>query len=82
MYKRQVLGDRDACEASVCEEPVMSDEILSYEDKYLSGGAKGDKTGGSKGMSSLKRRLPAEIPEEKADEIRDLAKEALSLIHI
>lgn len=75
-----VLGDRDACEASVCEEPVMSDEILSYEDKYLSGGAKGDKTGGSKGMSSLKRRLPAEISEEKADEIRDLAKEAFLAI--
>ena len=76
-----VLGDRDGCEASVCEEPVMSDEILSYQDKYLSGGAKGDKTGGgSKGMSSLKRRMPAEISEEKAEEIREYAKEAFMAI--
>lgn len=76
-----VLGDRDSCRASVCEEPVMSDEILSYQDKYMSGG-KGDKAGefGSKGMSSLKRRLPAEIPEEKAAEIQELAKEAFTAI--
>lgn len=77
-----VLGDRDDCKASVCEEPVMSDEILSYQDKYMSGGSKGDKTGGagSKGMSSLKRRLPAEIPEEKAAEIQELAKDAFRAI--
>ena len=29
-----VLGNADECEASVCEEPFMNDEILSYEDKY------------------------------------------------
>lgn len=67
-----VLGDRDECEASVCEEPLMNDEILSYEDKYMSGG-KSSKSGGSKGMTSLQRKLPAELSEEKAAEIRDLA---------
>ncbi|MCI8361450.1 MAG: D-alanine--D-alanine ligase [Clostridiales bacterium] len=75
------LGDRDECQASVCEEPVMSDEILSYQDKYMSGGSKDDKlANGSKGMSSLKRRLPAEIPEEKAAEIQELAKDAFMAI--
>ncbi len=65
-----VVGDSDSCEASVCEEPFMNDEILSYEDKYMGGGKK---SGGSKGMASLSRRIPADISDEKSTEIRDLA---------
>lgn len=65
-----VLGDEDECEASVCEEPFMQDEILSYEDKYLSGG---DKNGASKGMASLGRKIPADLSEEKSNEIKKLA---------
>lgn len=65
-----VLGDADSCEASVCEEPFMNDEILSYEDKYLSGGKS---KGPSKGMASLGRKIPADLEEEKAQEIRELA---------
>ena len=49
----------------------MNDEILSYEDKYL-GGGKG-KTGGSKGMASLSRKVPADLDEKRSDEIRKLA---------
>ncbi len=64
-----VLGDTDSCEASVCEEPFMNDEILSYEDKYTS-----NSKGGSKGMASLQRKIPADISEEKSNEIRELAK--------
>jgi len=68
-----VLGDADECEASVCEEPFMTDEILSYEDKYL-GGSKGSKqSGASKGMASLGRKIPADISKEKSDEIRDIS---------
>ncbi len=65
-----VLGNADDCEASVCEEPFMNDEILSYEDKYMGNAKKG---GGSKGMASLGRKIPADLSEEKSDEIRDLA---------
>lgn len=65
-----VLGDSDECIASVCEEPFMTDEILSYEDKYTSGGKK---TGGSKGMASLSRKVPADLSEERTQEIRELA---------
>lgn len=65
-----VLGDSDECEASVCEEPFMNDEILSYEDKYMGGGKNG---GASKGMASLGRKIPADLPEEKAREIRELS---------
>ena len=70
-----VLGDADENEASVCEEPFMSDEILSYEDKYMSGGK-----GGSKGMASVTRKCPADISEEKATEIRELSKKVFSTL--
>ena len=67
-----VLGDYENAEASECEEPVGSDEILSYEDKYLSSnGSKSE--GGSKGMTSLSRKLPAPLTPEKREEIRTLA---------
>lgn len=64
-----VIGDADSCESSVCEEPFMNDEILSYEDKYMSN----QKGGASKGMASLGRKIPADISEEKATEIKRLA---------
>ncbi len=63
-----VLGDADDCKASVLEEPFMHDEILSYQDKYLSG-----QKGGSKGMASLGRQIPARLAEEKTAEIQDLS---------
>ncbi|MEE1054930.1 MAG: D-alanine--D-alanine ligase family protein [Acutalibacteraceae bacterium] len=65
-----VLGDTDSCTASVCEEPFMNDEILSYEDKYMGNSKNG---GQSKGMASLGRKIPADLSEEKSKEIRDLA---------
>lgn len=70
-----VLGDADENEASVCEEPFMSDEILSYEDKYMS-----NSKGGSKGMASVTRKCPADISNEKAEEIRELSKKVFSAL--
>ena len=64
-----VLGDSSDCRASVCEEPFMNDEILSYEGKYMAN-AKG---GQSKGMASLGRKIPADLSEERSQEIRNLA---------
>ena len=74
-----VLGDYESAEASECEEPINSDEILSFEDKYIGGAkgsAKGAKTGGSKGMASLKRKIPADISDEMRDKIRTMAVDA------
>ncbi len=64
-----VLGDPDGARASACEEPVSCDEILSYRDKYLSGG----KSAKSGGMADLKRRCPADIPEELTAKVQALA---------
>jgi D-alanine-D-alanine ligase len=65
-----VVGDCDSCKASVCEEPIANDDILSYEDKYM-GNSKSK--GGSKGMASLGRKIPADLSDKKATEIRELA---------
>lgn len=67
-----VLGDSDECEPSVCEEPFMTDEILSYEDKYL-GGGKTKQSGPSKGMASLGRKIPADLDEAQSQKIRQLS---------
>ena len=80
-----VLGDYENAEASECEEPINSDEILSFEDKYIGGGFKGGakggaKTGGSKGMASLKRKIPAEITDEQRSEIRRMAVDAFKCL--
>ena len=63
-----VLGDYESAQASECEEPVSSDEILSYEDKYVAGGKSG-----SEGMRTAKRELPANLTPEQREEIRTLA---------
>jgi len=78
-----VVGDTTRADASECEEPFMADEILSYKDKYMSGGvSKGAKggaknPGGSKGgMASLKRKVPADLTPEMRERIRTMAVEA------
>ena len=68
-----VLGDSDSAEASVCEEPFMHDKILSYEDKYMG-------NSGSKGMASLGRQLPANIPDEVSNKIRKLSTDIFKAI--
>lgn len=87
-----VLGDRYDAIASVCEEPVNGDEILSYSDKYVSGGSKdGSKTGGAKsasavgvksssGMANLKRKIPAEISPELEARVREISVSAFKAL--
>lgn len=69
-----VLGDTDEYITSVCEEPIKSGEILSYEDKYL-GGSKG-----AKGMQAAQKRIPADLPKEVSEEIRRLAGETFRVL--
>lgn len=69
-----VVGDSESAEASVCEEPVQAsdEDILSFEQKYVGGG----KSGGSKGMATLKRKIPADITPEQDEFIRKTAVDA------
>lgn len=69
-----VLGDCDEYVTSVCEEPIKSGEILSYEDKYM-GGSKG-----AKGMQASQKRIPAELPDDVTARIRFLAGETFRVL--
>lgn len=62
-----VLGDYATARASLLEEPLGSGEILSYDDKYKGG------TKSAKGMSGASRKIPADLPEDKTEYIRELA---------
>ena len=68
-----VIGDMIDAEASECEEPVSTDEILSYTDKYL-GGSK------TEGMAASDKKLPADISNEIRDKIRKLAIETFKVL--
>lgn len=65
-----VVGDYEFAKASECEEPVKTDEILSYKDKYISGGKK---TGAMKSMNASVLRLPANIDKNVKERIQELA---------
>ncbi len=85
-----VLGDYETAEASECEEPVSSDKILTFAEKYIGDGsakgAKGAKGGvksspsGSKGMATLKRKIPADITDAQRTEIREMAVKAFKCL--
>ncbi|MCR4963587.1 MAG: D-alanine--D-alanine ligase [Firmicutes bacterium] len=67
-----VLGKPGDIKLSLCEEPYSKEEILSFADKYLSSSAKG--------MSGAKRRIPADLPDQTAEEIRSLAARAFTAL--
>lgn len=71
-----VLGDYEEAEASECEEPISSDEILSYEDKYMAGSK-----GGSEGMRTARRELPAVLTSERREEIRQMAVKTFQVLN-
>lgn len=78
-----VLGNKDDCTASVCEEPLNATTILTFEDKYLSGGKSGGikgSKGTSAGMADTKRQCPANIPDELRDKIQDYAKKTFEVL--
>lgn len=74
-----VIGDYEDAIPSECEEPVKKDEILSFSDKYLSGGKKtggklGAKSAGSQdSMNAGVLKLPADITSEQRKTIQELA---------
>lgn len=73
-----VLGDYTEAKASECEQPINADDILTFSEKYL---GKSTKTsGGSKGMASLSRIIPADITEEQRETIRTLAVKAFKVL--
>lgn len=68
-----VLGYDDDIIASPIEMPINHDEFLDFRDKYLGGG-------GSKGMASLSRILPAPIDDPLKNEIQELSRKIFHLM--
>ncbi len=69
-----VLGDCDDYMASVCEEPIKSGKILSYEDKYM-GGSQGES-----GMQASEKRIPADLTPEQTQRVQFLAGETFRVL--
>ena len=72
-----VIGDYEHAQSSECEEPVKNDEILSFNDKYISGGKK---IGGNKSMNAGVLKLPADITEEEKKTIQELALKTFKIL--
>ncbi len=68
-----VLGYDGEDEASPIEMPINNDEFLDFKDKYLA-------SGGSKGMASLQRVLPAPIEDALKDEIQKMSRTIFRLL--
>lgn len=67
-----VLGTAGDARASVCEQPVSKENILSFADKYQN-------EGGEKGMASADRVIPADIPAHQSKEIQEMALKIFSI---
>jgi len=79
-----VLGDPENAMASMLEEPISGEELLTYREKYMRRGAGGGKIGSDRpgaksessdagGMASLDRIIPAPLAEDRTDYIQSLA---------
>ena len=90
-----VLGNLSNSEVSVCEEPLFTDEILSYTDKYIGDGktkggtisgakSAGPKVAGAKtGNSSsgfANKKIPADLTKEQEEEVKRLTKEVFKVL--
>ena len=62
-----VIGFDEEVNASPIEMPLTSEDYLDFHEKYLS-------NGGSKGMASLHRIVPAPIEDELRTEIQEISK--------
>ena len=81
-----VMGNTNDFKLSAIEEVMKNDELLSFKDKYeSSNGKKGPsklKTpGGSKGMASTSRQIPAKLTKKQEDSIKEIASKAFKALN-
>ena len=62
-----VIGDCNEYRMSVLEQPLTSQDILTYTDKYMGG------TKGAKGMAASQKKFPADLPDVETKRIQFLA---------
>ena len=69
-----VIGDCDEYQMSVLEQPLTSQDILTYTDKYMGG------TKGAQGMAASAKKFPADLPEAETKRIQFLAGETFRVL--
>lgn len=69
-----VLGDCDDYQMSVLEQPLTSQDILTYTDKYMGG------TKSAQGMAASAKKFPADLPECETKRIQYLAGETFRVL--
>jgi len=74
-----VFGNYSYQETSVIEEVTSDEELLTFADKYISGGKK---KGASKGMASASRKIPANISKELEEKIKETSKAAFKALNL
>ena len=74
-----VFGNYSHQETSVIEEVTSDEELLTFADKYISGGKK---KGPSKGMASASRIIPARISKELEEKIKETSKSAFKALNL
>ena len=74
-----VFGNYSHQETSVIEEVTSEEELLTFADKYISGGKK---KGPSKGMASASRIIPARISKELEEKIKETSKAAFKALNL
>lgn len=62
-----VMRDAKGVYVSACERPVKDEEVLDYAAKYLRGSKQ-------EGMAAARRVIPADIPDEVATRIQEMAR--------
>jgi D-alanine-D-alanine ligase len=64
-----VMRDAEGVRVSACERPVKDEAVLDYAAKYLRGSKQ-------EGMAAARRVIPADIPDEVAARVREMARKA------
>lgn len=82
-----VLGNYENQSLSEIEEVMSGNKLLTYADKYISGGkgkikggVKAAVKGSSKGMASANRKLPADITKKLREEVETVATKAFKAL--
>ena len=75
-----VLGNYEKQDFSVIEQVMSDNDLLTYEDKYINGSKKTGNQSMKKGMASALRKIPADISEKLANEVREIATVAFKVL--
>lgn len=77
-----VCGNYEYMETSLIAQMKMKHELLTFEDKYLSGGKKNPGMKQSGSMSNSEFEIPAKISEEMTNKIYEISKKVFRVLNL